>query len=209
MAPDAAMWKALLGACRIHGNFELGVKTGYRLIEAAPADHAGYVLLSNIYAMNGDWHGVHAARKMMLERGITKVPGCSSIELNGVWSEFIAGNTPQEKKGEIYGMLEEMGRRLRRAGYEPDTTQVLLDIEEEEVKESSLAHHSEKLAVAFGLVSTAPGTAIRVVKNLRVCGDCHSAIKLLSEIYGREIVVRDSSRFHCFRNGVCSCGDYW
>lgn len=209
MEPDIVMWKALVGACRIYRNFELGEKAGYKLIEAAPEDHASYVLLSNIYAMNHDWHGVHRVRKMMLERGISKVPGCSSIELDGVSYEFIAGNASHGSKRELYEMLEEMGNRLRLAGYEPDTTQVLLDIEEEEVKESSLFQHSEKLAITFGLVSTSPGTAIRVVKNLRVCGDCHSAIKLLSKIYGRDIIVRDSNRFHCFRNGFCSCGDYW
>lgn len=209
LRPDIVMWKALLSACRIYRNFELGEKAGYRLIEAAPDDHAGYVLLSNIYAMNHDWHGVHRVRKMMLERGVMKVPGCSSIELDGVSYEFIAGNVSHGSKRELYEMLEEMGKRLRIAGYEPDITQVLLDIEEDCVKESSLSHHSEKLAIAFGLVSTSPGTAIRVVKNLRVCGDCHSAIKLLSKIYERDINVRDSSRFHCFSNGFCSCGDYW
>ncbi|XP_020590649.1 LOW QUALITY PROTEIN: pentatricopeptide repeat-containing protein At5g48910-like [Phalaenopsis equestris] len=209
MKPDAVMWKALMGACRIYRNFELGEKAGYRLIEAAPEDHACYVLLSNIYAMNHDWHGVHTVRKMMLDRGVRKVPGCSSIELDGVSHEFIAGNASHGSKRELYEMLEEMKESLRVAGYEPDTTQVLLDIEEEELKESSLSQHSEKLAIAFGLVSTSPGTTLRVVKNLRVCGDCHSAIKLLSKIYGRDIIVRDSSRFHCFSRGFCSCGDYW
>ncbi|KAI0504416.1 hypothetical protein KFK09_015368 [Dendrobium nobile] len=209
MEPDIVMWKALVGACRIYRKFELGEKAGYRLIKAAPEDHAGYVLLSNIYAMKHDWHGVHRVRKMMLERGVRKVPGCSSIELDGVSYEFIAGNATHGNKRELYEMLEEMGNRLRLAGYEPDVTQVLLDIEEEEVKESSLSQHSEKLAIAFGLVRTSPGTVIRVVKNLRVCGDCHSAIKLLSKIYGRDIIVRDSNRFHCFSNGFCSCGNYW
>ncbi|XP_010943355.1 pentatricopeptide repeat-containing protein At5g48910-like [Elaeis guineensis] len=209
MEPDAVMWKAVVGACRIHRNLELGEKAGFRLVKAAPDDHAAYVLLSNIFAMANNWNGVHKVRKMMSERGVRKVPGCSSIELGGVVHEFIAGDVSQPRKKEIYEMMDEIGERLKLAGYEPDTTQVLLDIDEEEVKESSLALHSEKIAVAFGLISTKAGTTIRVVKNLRMCGDCHSAIKLLTEIYERDIIVRDANRFHHFRKGSCSCMDYW
>lgn len=209
MEPDAVMLKALVGACRIHRNFELGEEAGYKLIEVAPDDHASYVLLSNIYATVNDWNGVHKVRRMMSKRGVKKVPGCSSIELDGTVHEFIAGDATNSRKQEIYEMLEEMGERLRHAGYEPDTRQVLLDIEDDKAKESSLKHHSEKLAIAFGLIRTSPGTTIRLVKNLRVCGDCHNAIKILSEVYGRDIIVRDANRFHHFSKGSCSCKDYW
>uniref|UniRef100_A0A0D9XES4 DYW domain-containing protein n=1 Tax=Leersia perrieri TaxID=77586 RepID=A0A0D9XES4_9ORYZ len=209
MKPDAAVWKALLGACRTHRNFELGRKAGHRLIEAAPNDHAAYVLLSNIYALDENWTGVHKVRKLMLDRGVQKVPGSSSIEIDGVIHEFISGDKSHSSKKDIYGMLSEMCQQLKVAGYAPDTSQVLLDIDDEDVKESSLALHSEKLAIAFGLISSAPGTTIRIVKNLRVCGDCHNAVKLLSKIYGRCIIVRDANRFHHFREGSCSCGDFW
>ncbi|XP_059655622.1 pentatricopeptide repeat-containing protein At5g48910-like [Cornus florida] len=209
MKPDAVMWKALLSACRIHRNFEMGEKAGLQLIELAPDDHACYVLLSNTYAMANKWDRIHKLRKNMWERGVRKPPGCSSIELDGVVHEFIVGDIIHPRKKEIYEMLDEMGDKLKLAGYEPDTKQVLLDIDEEEMKQTSLGHHSEKLAVAFGFISTRPGTTIRVMKNLRVCGDCHSALKLLSLIYNRDIVVRDSNRFHHFKEGSCSCMDYW
>uniref|UniRef100_A0A804QBJ6 DYW domain-containing protein n=1 Tax=Zea mays TaxID=4577 RepID=A0A804QBJ6_MAIZE len=209
MEPDASMLKALLGACRTHKNLELGKKVGHRLIEAAANDHAGYVLLSNIYALDGNWGGVHKVRKLMLDRGVLKTPGSSSVELNGVIHEFISGDKSHSRKRDIYKMLGEICQQLKSSGYTPDTSQVLLDIDDEDVKESSLALHSEKLAIAFGLISTAPGTPIRVVNNLRICGDCHNAIKLISKIYGRCIIVRDANRFHHFRKGSCSCGDYW
>ncbi|KAF6138277.1 hypothetical protein GIB67_001427 [Kingdonia uniflora] len=80
---------------------------------------------------------------------------------------------------------------------------------EEEVKERSLYYHSERLAIAYGIISTLLLTTIRVIKNLRVCGDCHNAIKYISNAVDHEIEVRDTNRYHCFRNGVCSCGDYW
>ncbi|CAN6182627.1 unnamed protein product [Urochloa humidicola] len=209
MEPDASMLKALLGACRTYKNLELGKKAGHRLIEAAPNDHAGYVLLSNIYALDGNWGGVHKVRKLMLDRSVLKIPGSSSLELNGVIHEFVSGDKSHSRKRDIYKMLSKIRQQLKNTGYTPDTSLVLLDIDDEDVKESSLALHSEKLAIAFGLISTAPGTPIRVVNNLRICGDCHNAIKLLSKIYGRNIIVRDASRFHHFREGSCSCGDYW
>jgi hypothetical protein len=85
---------------------------------------------------------------------------------------------------------------------------VLHDVEEEQ-KANSSGYHSEKLAIAFGLISTPSRTTIRILKNLRVCGDCHTTVKFISKIADREIIVRDASRFHHFKDGVCSCGDYW
>ncbi|XP_052170520.1 pentatricopeptide repeat-containing protein At5g48910-like [Diospyros lotus] len=209
MKPDAIMLKALLGACKIHKNFRMGEKAGLQLIELAPNDHGSYVLLSNMYAMANEWDHVHTLRKTMLDKGIMKPPGCSSIEVDGLVHEFIVGDISHYRRKEIYGMLDEMRGKLKVAGYEPDTEQVLLDIDNEEVKQSSLGHHSEKLAVAFGFISTTPGTPIRVIKNLRMCSDCHSALKLLSVIYNRHLIIRDSNRFHHFQEGSCSCRDYW
>ncbi|CAI0391795.1 unnamed protein product [Linum tenue] len=76
--------------------------------------------------------------------------------------------------------------------------------------EGILRIRSEKLAVAFGLLNTKEGAEIVVMKNLRICGDCHLFMKLVSKILPRrEFIVRDPTRFHHFRNGVCSCKDYW
>ncbi|KMZ58278.1 Pentatricopeptide repeat-containing protein [Zostera marina] len=211
MSPDAVMWKAIMGGCRLHQNMEIGEKAGLKLIETAPQDHAGYVLLSNLYAMRNDWIAVQKIRTMMKQRGVRKPPGCSSIESQGVVHEFVVGDTLQNHpaKKKIYSMVEEMGERARHAGYIPDTESVLLDIEDEDVKEKSLDHHSEKLAIAFGFISSVPGSVVRVVKNLRVCRDCHRYIAFLSKVYGRDIIVRDANRFHHFSGGVCSCLDYW
>jgi hypothetical protein len=112
------------------------------------------------------------------------------------------------KRREAYGKLREVHEQIRAAGYVPDTRHVLHDVDEG-AKARALMHHSERLAIAFGLVSTPPGTPLRVMKNLRICGDCHSAVKLIAKVTGRKIVVRDNKRFHHFKDGVCSCGDYW
>ncbi|KAJ6804644.1 pentatricopeptide repeat-containing protein-like [Iris pallida] len=98
--------------------------------------------------------------------------------------------------------------KVKEQTYEPDTRCVLHDIDQE-AKEQALMYHSERLAIAYGLISTPARTPLRIIKNLRVCGDCHNAIKIMSRIVGRELIVRDNKRFHHFKDGKCSCGDYW
>ncbi|MQL95476.1 hypothetical protein Taro_028146, partial [Colocasia esculenta] len=173
-----------------------------------PLNSGAHVLLSNLYAKMGRWADVRRVRGLMEAKGVKKTPGCAMVEIGGDLYEFLVGDrTRPETREYTYLMLEEIMRRLKAAGYVANTGEVLLDLDEE-AKEAALAVHSEKLAIAFCFIRTAPGTALRVVKNLRVCVDCHTAIKLISEIYEREIVVRDRRRFHHFRHGSCSCADF-
>jgi hypothetical protein len=156
----------------------------------------------------GQWKDEAMIRKEMKDRGIEKTPGCSLIELDGVVFEFFAEDSDHPQLREIYQKVEEMIDRIKMAGYIPNTADVRLEVDEYE-KEVSVSHHSEKLAIAFGLMKLDPGATIRLSKNLRVCTDCHSATKLISKVYNREIVVRDRNRFHHFKDGTCSCNDYW
>ncbi|XVF67579.1 hypothetical protein PTKIN_Ptkin10aG0132200 [Pterospermum kingtungense] len=206
--PDASVWGALLGACRIHGNIELGAFASDRLFEVDSENAGYYVLLSNIYANSGKWEGVDQVRALARDRGLKKVPGWSSIELNNKVDVFYTGNQSHPKFEEIYKELRTLTAKMKTVGYVPDYSFVLQDVEEDE-KEHILMSHSERLAIAFGIINTPPKTPIRIFKNLRVCGDCHNATKLISKITEREIIVRDSNRFHHFKDGVCSCGDYW
>jgi len=178
------------------------------LFELDPNHTGHYVLLSNMYAAAGRWDDIERVRKMMKERCVKKKAGYSWIEVNKHVYAFLVGDKSHPQMEKIYATLEDLSRKMKAAGYVPDTRFVLKDLEEEQ-KEQSLFHHSEKLAIAFGLLNTSPGTTIRVIKNLRVCGDCHSAIKFISKIVAREIIVRDLNRFHHFKDGRCSCGDYW
>ncbi|KAJ0752668.1 putative tetratricopeptide-like helical domain superfamily, DYW domain-containing protein [Helianthus annuus] len=206
--PDDVVLKALLGACKKHGNIEIGERVAKRLLEKDPEDGAPYVALSNMYASLADWDGVMDTRLMMRQNEAKKDPGCSWIEVNGAIHEFVVADESHAKTNDIYMMLDEIKEKLRLVGYKPDTSQVHLRMDDRD-KESALQHHSEKIAVAFGLISTTRETTIRVVKNLRICDDCHSTIKLVSRLYRRRIVVRDRKRFHHFENGSCSCMDYW
>ncbi|PKU72595.1 pentatricopeptide repeat-containing protein At4g33170 isoform X1 [Dendrobium catenatum] len=206
--PSPSMLRALLGACRINGNKEIGQRVATTLLELDPTDSSAYVLLSNLYASTSQWEEVNAARKNMKRRNVKKDPGYSWIEQKDKVHLFVVDDSSHPEAAAIHDELEDLMQRIKKEGYVPDTDFVLLDVEEEE-KERSLYYHSEKLAIAYGLISTPPPLAIRVIKNLRVCGDCHNAIKYISKVAGREIVLRDASRFHCFRDGVCTCGDYW
>ncbi|PON93074.1 DYW domain containing protein [Trema orientale] len=208
ISPDAGVLGALLGACKIHGNLKLGEEIGEQVIKLDPNNSGRYVLLANLYANAGRWDDVAKVRKLMNDRGVKKAPGFSMIELEGAVNEFIAGGRSHPQSKEIYAKVDEMLERIRCIGYVPDTDGVLHDVEEEE-RENPLYYHSEKLAIAFGLLKTKPGETIRISKNLRVCKDCHNASKLISKVFDREIVVRDRNRFHHFKMGECSCKDYW
>ncbi|XP_065855829.1 pentatricopeptide repeat-containing protein At4g21065 [Euphorbia lathyris] len=208
LQPNAIVWRTLLGACTIHGHLALGQVARAELLKLEPKHCGDYVLLSNLYASEQRWADVHNVRRTMINDGIRKGPGHSLVELGNCVYEFVMGDKTHPQTEAIYAMLMEIAKKLKLQGYVPYTGNVLADIEEEE-KENALIYHSEKIAVAFMLINTPPGTPIRVVKNLRVCTDCHLAIKFISKVYNREIVVRDCSRFHHFRDGSCSCGDYW
>jgi pentatricopeptide repeat protein len=206
--PNVAVWEALLGACRIHHNMELGKLAAEFVFKLNPENPASYVLLSNIHAAAGRWGEVSNLRKLMTERGLKKEPGCSWIEIRKKVHAFLVGDRSHSQTEEMYAMLDGLAGKMKEVGYMPDTNFVLHDLEEEQ-KECVLSHHSEKLAIAFGLINTPPGMSVKVFKNLRVCGDCHTSIKFISTITGREIIVRDANRFHHFKDGICSCGDYW
>ncbi|GMN41771.1 hypothetical protein TIFTF001_010978 [Ficus carica] len=208
MKPHAGAWGALLNASRMHKNLELGELASRKIVELEAKNHGAYVLLSNMYADSKNWDGVSNVRQIMKTKGVRKPPGCSVIEVDGVVHEFFVGDKSHPRYNEIEMKLGEISRRLKLFGYVANTNPVLFDIDEEE-KEDALCKHSEKVAIAFGLISLREGVPIRIVKNLRVCWDCHEVTKLISKIFNREIIVRDRNRFHHFQDGECSCKGYW
>ncbi|XP_077210402.1 pentatricopeptide repeat-containing protein At4g33170-like [Tasmannia lanceolata] len=208
--PDAAVWRTLLSACAVHGAADIGEAVGKRLLEHNPRDDAAYIMLSNIHAANGRWDQMAEVRTTMKDRGVKKEGGRSWIELRGEVHSFIAGDRRHKQTSEIYAKLAELMEEIAKLGYVEASEVVLHEVEVAEKRES-LWYHSEKLAVAFGVVSGAapPGKALRVVKNLRICRDCHEAFKYMSRVLEREIVVRDVNRYHTFKSGICTCKDYW
>ncbi|PIN09030.1 hypothetical protein CDL12_18388 [Handroanthus impetiginosus] len=202
------LFGALLGACRIYGHVELAMKAAESLLELQPQNAGHYVLLSNIYAKADRWKEVAKVRELMTHQKIKKIPGWTWIEVDKKVHKFSVGDHKHPLSMEIHEELKKLREKLELAGYVPDTNFVLHDIDEE-LKLDLLHSHSEKLAIAFGLISTPEGTPISMTKNLRVCGVCHTFIKFLSLITKRVVVVRDANRFHHFDGGACSCSDYW
>lgn len=209
MKPNAILWRSLLGAARLHGNLEVGEVALKNLIELEPETSGNYVLLSNMYASISRWNDVKRVRMLMKHHGVNKLPGFSLVEINGAMHEFLTGDKTHPFSKEIYLKIGEINRRLQEYGHKPRTSEVLFDVEEED-KEVVLSYHSERLAIAFALIaSPSSSLTIRIIKNLRVCGDCHVITKLISAAYQRDIIVRDRNRFHHFKDGSCSCLDYW
>ncbi|EOA15354.1 hypothetical protein CARUB_v10004360mg [Capsella rubella] len=205
---DSVLWSSVLGSCKLHGDFVIGKEIAEYLIGQSINNSGIYVLLSNIYASAGDYEGVAKVRNLMKEKGIMKEPGVSTIEIDNKVHEFRAGDREHLESKEIYTMLRKMSERIKSHGYVPNINTVLQDLGETE-KEQSLQVHSERLAIAYGLISTKPGSPLKIFKNLRVCSDCHTVTKLISKITGRKIIMRDRNRFHHFVDGSCSCGDFW
>lgn len=201
-------WSSLLGACRVHHSVEIGEIAAENLLQVEPNVASHYVLLSNIYSSAGLWDEAMDVRRRMKEMGVRKEPGFSWIEFGDEVHKFLAGDGSHPQSQKLHEFVENLAMRMKKAGYVPDTSCVLHDVDEE-AKETLLCGHSEKLAIAFGILNTPPGTTIRVAKNLRVCNDCHAAAKVISKIMDREIILRDVRRFHHFKSGTCSCGDYW
>ncbi|XP_057547862.1 putative pentatricopeptide repeat-containing protein At3g13770, mitochondrial [Amaranthus tricolor] len=206
--PTAAIWGSLLGSCSVHSNIDVGEYVGRQLLEIEPENAGNYVILSNLYASAGRWEEVKKLREMMKAKAVIKEPGRSWIELDKTLHTFHASDRSHPSKDEVHKKVKELAVRLKEAGYEPDLSCVLYDVDEEQ-KEKILLGHSEKLALAFGLFNTSEGTPLRVIKNLRICVDCHNFVKIVSKLYGREISLRDKNRFHHIKGGVCSCADYW
>ncbi|XP_038681974.1 pentatricopeptide repeat-containing protein At2g03880, mitochondrial-like [Tripterygium wilfordii] len=206
--PDAAVWKALLSACRVHGNLELGERAAKNLFELEPRNAVPYILLSNMYSTAGRWEDAARIRRLMKSKAINKEPGCSWMEVKSKVHTFMSEDKGHPRTAEIYKKIEEIMKLIKEAGYVPDLNFALHDTDEEG-KEIGLAYHSEKLAIAYALLTIPEGATIRIFKNIRICGDCHAAMKYISKVYCRNIVLRDPKCFHHFTEGECSCGDYW
>ncbi|XP_068662639.1 pentatricopeptide repeat-containing protein At5g48910-like [Aristolochia californica] len=206
--PNSVIWRTLLGACVNHRNLDMAEQVKKRISELDPYHDGDYVLISNAYGGMGRWVERAEVRSLMQYKGIGKRPGCSLIEVGPVIHEFAAGDDSHPSSVAIKEMLGLILERLRVVGYAPDTSNVLFDVNDEE-KEQTLSYHSEKLALAFAFLCFDPESSIRIVKNIRICGDCHYFMKLVSNTFQRGIIIRDRSRFHHFRGGLCSCGDYW
>eukprot|EP00252_Welwitschia_mirabilis_P014881 TRINITY_DN32945_c0_g1_i1.p1 TRINITY_DN32945_c0_g1~~TRINITY_DN32945_c0_g1_i1.p1 ORF type:complete len:483 (+),score=70.75 TRINITY_DN32945_c0_g1_i1:159-1607(+) len=193
--PTAAILEPLLRFCKTHGNTEMEKRVAEKIKELG---------LNKTGSSDTRSSGNRVRENNGKENQLMKPPTPKASSVH----EYRSGNVTHPQREEIYAKLESLAGQMKEAGYVPDTRYVLHDVDEHQ-KEMALMHHSERLAIAFGLLNTPPGQTLRIIKNLRICGDCHNAIKIIAKIVDREIIVRDAKRFHHFKDGKCSCGDYW
>ncbi|KAK1365458.1 Pentatricopeptide repeat-containing protein, mitochondrial [Heracleum sosnowskyi] len=206
--PDAAVWGALLGSCRGPYDIELAEVAANKLFKLEPYNPVNYVMMMHLYGMSKRPEDVEGIRMLMEGAGVRLGNAWSWIEINRTIHMFSATGKSHPDEGEIYFNLYKLVSVIKELGYVPDTNCVHQNIDEEE-KEKILLAHTEKLAITYGLMKSKSFVPIRVIKNTRMCFDCHSLAKYISLFKRREIFVKDGARFHHFSNGKCSCNELW
>lgn len=212
--PNNAVWRSILAACRKWGDLERARRIFERAVELNTADAATFVLMANIYAAAAMPEEAKKTQARRVQLGAWKRPGLSRwTDSWGIVHTFAVSDPSQHPFSHsqlegVHAKLADLLIRMKKQGYVPQLDSVLRDIPEEQ-KELALCGHSERLAIAYALLNAHPQTTIRVVKNLRVCEDCHTAIAFISSIEQRTIICRDTIRFHVFKDGKCSCAGYW
>ncbi|KAJ3699962.1 hypothetical protein LUZ61_003667 [Rhynchospora tenuis] len=206
--PNEIIWCILIAGCRSHGNTSLAFYTADRLLALKPKTMETYILLLNMYKSAERWEDVSRVRTIIKEENIPYIRDGSWISIKDKVKYFVASDRSHSENDEIFVFLEDLIEKAKGIGYEPYKAIHASDGEEEKKETRLVRHHSEKLAVAFGLINASCREPIRVIKNISMCKDCHSLLKLISVLTDREIIVRDSKRFHKFKEGECSCGDF-
>ncbi|KAF8020910.1 hypothetical protein BT93_G1351 [Corymbia citriodora subsp. variegata] len=206
--PDAMSWKCLLAGCWNHRNLELGRIASENLLRLNLDDTVGYSLLLNSCVSHEKWEEAARIRKKMMEKNLRKEVSCSWITVRGKWHRFIVGDRHHPQTKEIYAKLKEIDfpdgdSEDRSLLTEEDASCILPE------RRQQLLEHSERLAIAFRLLSSPRNSTVLIFKNLRACRDCHNFAKHVSRMAEREIVIRDSSRFHHFKLIQCSSSNYW
>lgn len=117
--PSEMVWQTLLGACRVHGNVELG-KMAAENILSVKKDSATYVLLSSTYIETGSLEDGRSLREVMKEEGVKKEPGYSWISVKGKVHKFYASDQQHPQKDKIYAKLDELREKVKNISYVPD-----------------------------------------------------------------------------------------
>lgn len=199
--------RALIDGCRIHRNLTTGKRLIEHLCDLEPLNADNYIMMSNYYAQCGKHNMVDIWRQSIRDMDLTPKIAYSWIELRNKIHVFKTGDVSHPRSEGIHWELECLMKKFVTDGSNLVKDFSFHDVDEE--RECVLIGHSELLAISFGLISTKSGTTIRVTKNLRVCHSCHEAAKHISKAVSREIILKDPNRFHHFKNGICSCQDYY
>ncbi|CAF4212886.1 unnamed protein product [Rotaria magnacalcarata] len=164
-------------------------------IPALPMYPSATVLLANVDGSSGHIDKASDIKTQLYQSDTKKRIGLAWTVTNRQVYQFRAHDRSHPRSHEIKAELEKIANELIDHGH---------------VFDAILCGHSEKIAIAWNFVVNPHTSKIQVTKNLRVCGDCHRATKLIAAIRQCEIIVSDANRIHHFyTNGQCSCNDYF
>ncbi|KAI3831767.1 hypothetical protein MKX03_002539 [Papaver bracteatum] len=197
--PSIDVWETLMNLCRIHGNLETGDLCD-SIVALLDPSRLTVELKAGLVPLNPSDYVITEKKKMYL--------GQEPLGFHGNLKHYMAGDTSHPDNDITYTHLRMLSVHMKESGYIPEVRCSLHDVDDES-KAMALLMHSEKLACVAGLLSSPARSPIRILKNLRVCVDCHNALKFISKIVGRKITARDTKRFHHFEDGVCNCNEFW
>ncbi|CAF1987753.1 unnamed protein product [Rotaria magnacalcarata] len=213
--PSVIMYTSLLSGLRNNRNRYLSEKIYNRMKSFFPDQKqdlvAGVILLSNIYSSVGEHELATTFRSDQINYlGKNVKLGLSCTEVNGQLVTFHAHDHSHERSSEIFSEIDRLTSELIAYGYKCDSSWITRRLKEGETDLSVLCGHSERIAIAYNFVEQPDTKFIQITGNLRVCGDCHQAIKLIAKIRQCYIIVSDANRIHHFSpNGQCSCQDHF
>lgn len=119
--PNAVIWGALLGGCKLHRNLEIAKVSVNELMVLEPNNSGYYTLLVNMYAEAKRWRQVADTRATMKELGVEKgCPGSSWIEMERKVHQFAASDKSHPASNEIYLLLAELYGQLKLDAYVPE-----------------------------------------------------------------------------------------
>ncbi|XP_065865478.1 pentatricopeptide repeat-containing protein At4g35130, chloroplastic [Euphorbia lathyris] len=212
LAPTARIWGSVLTASRKNRDLVLAEVAAKEILSLEhDNDNTGcYVLLPNMYAEAGRWEDVKQIKYLMKKKGVMKSISCSILERNGRSYRFVDQDKSHCQSNMIYDVLDIILKKIDEDAYIYMISK-LRRVNLINKRRNTSKNHSVKLAICFGLISTEIGKALMIRKNtrIRICEDCHSAAKKISLLTKREIIVGDTKIFHHFKDGFCSCCDYW
>ncbi|KAJ0251893.1 Pentatricopeptide repeat-containing protein [Hirschfeldia incana] len=194
--PNAVdLWETLMNLARVHGDLELGdrCQDTVEQLDASRLDKESKTGLVPVKPSD-----VAKEKLQRMARG----------RKFGGEQVMAAGDISFPENREYYMALKSLMEHMMELGHVPESKLALHDVDKES-KDENLFNHMEKFAFVSSFLNSPARSPVRVLKNLRVCIDCHNALKLMSKVVGRVLISRDVKRFHHMEDGVCSCRDYW
>uniref|UniRef100_A0A0D9VP99 DYW domain-containing protein n=1 Tax=Leersia perrieri TaxID=77586 RepID=A0A0D9VP99_9ORYZ len=204
--PTSRIWGSLLTASRNQNDIDIAEYAAERIFQLEHDNTGCYIVLSSMYADAGRWEDVERVRLLMKEKGLRRTEPRSLVEFHDMSCSFVNGDMSHSRSKTVHEVSDILSRKI---GETDDTRNQSYPVSLASRRTTMPNKHSARLAVVFGLISSEIGSPILVKKNVRICNQCHHALKLISKYSRRRIVVGDTKIYHEFSDGSCCCGDYW